>query len=296
MNVRLGVRKSPPDGVLVDPEVVVVGHHELLGLEGRLGVGAVQEVSDERAIVELRHLLPLIEQEGVFGPGPGLEVGGEGGHRRVIDRPQLFEPVQVRPVAVEVVFLASSSFCEMAEHVLDDRPVGPAEDQGVVLELGLDLGLGLAHLFRRVEAAPQPQGPERRDDVHGVPRPADLGEEQVDGLVDLGQMLDDLEEQDVVPPRLRRGRSRRALLSLHRPAADEVDGLDGLGLAVFADLEVVQPERVHELGPVVDADRHADVDDRDLVLDLGEAPRRPEQGQKNPARRPAHGISSTIIV
>jgi hypothetical protein len=115
----------------------------------------------------------------------------------------------------------------------------------------------------------------------------------VAGLVDLGQVLVDLKEQDEFTLRCRR---RRSLLPLHRPAADEVDGLDGLGLAVFADLEVLETERVDELRPVIDADRHADVDDRDLVLDLGEAPRRPQQGQKNAARRSAHGISKLIIV
>jgi hypothetical protein len=109
----------------------------------------------------------------------------------------------------------------------------------------------------------------------------------VAGLVDLGQVLVDLKEQDEVTLRFRR---RRSLLPLHRPAADEVDGLDGLGPAVFADLEVLEPERIDELRPIVDADRHGDVDDRDLVLDLGGRPGHTGQSQENAAGRSPHGM------
>src|SRR5512141_2740871 len=52
------------------------------------------------------------------------------------------------------------------------------------------------------------------------------------------------------------------------------------GSALGPELKIPEPQRVDELRPGENADRDADVDDRDFVLDFGEPPCGPQQASR----------------
>ncbi|MCK7531978.1 MAG: hypothetical protein MZV63_13625 [Marinilabiliales bacterium] len=190
----------------------------------------------------LRQDVPLEDEEDVLVPLEGFQRVGEADHPGLGDLRQ----VPHLPGDVEEHGLLDVGLLRREVLLLELVEVPHQAAVAGVAELDVDLELvpeGLRDPLPRDAGQGlgfEPVGLDRRDHDEGIPIADDLGEEMVQRARDLGQVLLEVEVEDVVAdgPRGGRGGGRGPLFPEDLPVPDQVDGLEGLPDAVLVDLEV----------------------------------------------------------